>query len=166
MGTVDRRVFRRHDPENVCQVITERASPISPQKLIIWKVRLVRPLRYLFVGAACAALNNIIIIGANWFGYHYALSTIAALLLVTPFGFWLHSRFTFDAALSWRSLGTFFLGVAAGFPLSLSVMAVLCSALHVKVIFAAPLTTGILFAWNYVSARLAITGVSSFQSLG
>lgn len=125
----------------------------------------MRPLRYLFVGATCATLNNIFIIGADSFGYHYAWSTIAAFLLVTPFGFWLHSRFTFDAALSWRSFGTFFLWVAAGFPLSLIIMAVLCSGLHVKVIFAAPLTTGILLAWNYVSARLAITGDSPLRSL-
>lgn len=140
--------------------------PGSQQQPSLLRSRRTRPLRYLLVGAACAALHNAVMIGADWVGYHYAWSTMAAFLLVTPFGFWLHSRFTFGAALSWPNLRTFALGVAAGFPLSLLIMAVLCSGLHLTVMVAAPIATVILIAWNYASARFAIIGRSSRRSLG
>jgi len=145
--------------------MTEHATPRS-QRASLPRPRPARPLRYLLVGAACAALNNALMIGADHIGFHYAWSMIAAFILVTPLGFWLHSRFTFGAALSWRNLRTFALGVAAGFPLSLLVMAVLCSGLHLSVMIAAPIATLVLFAWNYVSARFAITGRSPFHSFG
>ena len=111
-------------------------------------------------------MNSAVMIGADWIGYHYAWATIAAFFLVTPFAFWLHSRFTFGAALSWRNLRVFAVGVAAGFPLSLTVMAVLCSGLHLKVIIAAPVATIVLLAWNYLSARFAITGHSPLRLFG
>ena len=116
-----------------------------------------RGLRYLLVGATCAGLHNFVMIAADWLGFHYAWATIAAFILVTPFAFWLHSRFTFGAALSWRNLGAFSLGIAAGFPLALTVMAVLCSGLHLAMTLAAPIATVVLFAWNYIAARVAIT---------
>lgn len=144
--------------------MTEPEPLCSQQWPSLLRSRQARPLRYLQVGAACAALNNVIMIGADWIGYYYTWSMIAAFFLVTPLGFWLHSRFTFVAALSWRNLGTFALGVAAGFPLSLLVMAVLCSGLHLAVMIAAPITSIVLFAWNYVSARFAITGRSPLRS--
>jgi putative flippase GtrA len=96
-------------------------------------------------------------IGADRLGLHYVLSTVASFSLVTPFGFWLHSRFTFGAPLSWRNLGVFALGVAAGFPLSLLAMTILCSGLQLPVMVAAPIATVVLLAWNYLSARFAIT---------
>jgi putative flippase GtrA len=125
-----------------------------------------RPLRYLIIGAFCAAAHNIVMIGADWIGLHYIWSTTASFLLVTPVAFWLHSRFTFGAALSWRNLQAFALGVAAGFPLSVLVMAVLCSGLDLPVLIAAPVATVILFSWNYVSARFAIIGRLPRRSLG
>jgi putative flippase GtrA len=129
-------------------------------------LRLERPraLRYLLVGAACAGLHNFVMIAADWAGFHYVWATIMAFGIVTPIAFWLHSRFTFGAALSWRNLGTFAAGIAAGFPLSLGAMAVLCSGLHLTVPFAAPIATVVLLAWNYVSARFAITRRLGFRS--
>lgn len=123
-----------------------------------------RGLRYLLVGAACAGLHNVVVIATDRAGFHYAWATVVAFVAVTPVAFWLHSRFTFRAALSWRKLGTFAAGIAAAFPLSLGAMALLCSGLHLTVPLAAPIATVVLLAWNYVSARFAITRRLRFRS--
>lgn len=117
-----------------------------------------RPLRYVLVGAASAVAHNVIMIGGDRLGGHYAPLTFLSFASVTPFAFWMHSRFTFGAPLSWHNLMRFSSGVAAGFPLSLGTMAVLCSGFNLSVTIAAPIATLVLFAWNYVSAHVAILG--------
>ena len=47
-------------------------------------------------------------------------------------------------------------GIAIGYPLSLGLMILFCSGLGLPVLIAAPLATGVLFVFNYVSAHWAI----------
>lgn len=117
-----------------------------------------RPARYVVVGAICAAMHNVIMIGGDWLGAHYLPMNFVSFALVTPLGYWLHSDFTFHGTLSLRGFLRFAAGVAAGFPISLLVMAILCSGLGLPVIIAAPVATLVLFIWNYASAHWAILG--------
>lgn len=117
-----------------------------------------RPARYVVVGAICAAMHNFIMIGGDWLGAHYLPMSFVSFALVTPVGYWLHSDFTFGGKLSFRNFLRFAAGVAAGFPLSLLVMAILCTGLGLPVIIAAPVATAVLFVWNYASAHWAILG--------
>lgn len=68
----------------------------------------------------------------------------------------MHSSFTFRERLSLRGFLRFTSGIAAGFPLLLLSMAILCTGLGLPVVIAAPIATIILSLWNYASAHWAI----------
>lgn len=115
-------------------------------------------LRYLGIGAFCAVVNNILLIGGDMAGIGYPVMTLVSFLLLTPTAYVLHARLTFAEPLSLARLLLFASGTAIGLPLSLLVMAILCSGLMLPVLVAAPITTVLLFLWNYASAHLSILG--------
>ena len=117
-----------------------------------------KPARYVVVGGVCAVAHNAIMIGGDWLGVNYVTMSFVSFLLVTPLGYLLHSAFTFAARMSWVGLLRFASGIAAGFPISLLSMVVLCTGLGLPVWIAAPIATLILFIWNYASAHWAILG--------
>lgn len=122
-----------------------------------------RPARYVVVGAVCATVHNLIMILGDMAGLHYLPMNFVSFATVTPLGYWLHSDFTFAEKLSLRAFLRFATGVAAGFPISLLTMAVLCTGFGVPVIIAAPVATIVLFVWNYASAHWAILGRMLFR---
>ena len=117
-----------------------------------------RTARYTVVGAICAAAHNAVMILGDLAGAHYVPMTLLSFSTVTPLGYLLHSGFTFGEKLSLNGLLRFASGIAAGFPLSLLTMGILCTGLHLPVVAAAPIATAVLFLWNYASARWAIVG--------
>jgi putative flippase GtrA len=127
-------------------------------------INLARQRRYAMVGAACAVMNNILLIAGDTLGVHYMVSTVLAFSIVTPSAYLLHAAYTFGEARSWTALWRFSAGLAFGFPIFFLVMALLCSGLRLPMIMAAPLATLILFVWNYVSARWAIVARLSPRS--
>ena len=112
--------------------------------------------RYLTVGALCALIHNVIMIGGDYVGLHYLPATLVSFAVVTPLGYFLHCRFTFRKARSLGGFVRFMSGIAIGYPISLALMILFCSGLALPVVIAAPLATAILFAFNYVSAHWAI----------
>jgi hypothetical protein len=82
--------------------------------------------------------------------------TLLSFGVVTPLGYLMHSSFTFRERLSLRGFLRFTSGIAAGFPLLLLSMAILCTGLGLPVVIAAPIATIILFLWNYASVHWAI----------
>jgi len=113
--------------------------------------------RYLAVGIACALLHNIIMIAADAVGMHYAASSIVSLVVVTAFGYGLHSRWTYPGAERGReSFTRYAVIVSANFPLSLAGLFVFVDVFAVPVPIAAPVVTVILFAFNYVANRWAL----------
>lgn len=115
-----------------------------------------RTARYTMVGAICALVYNAVMILGDLAGGHYVPMTVLSFGTVTPLGYLLHSRFTFRERLSLRGFLRFASGVAAGFPLSLLSMAILCAGLGLPVVIAAPIATITLLLWNYASAHWAI----------
>lgn len=115
-----------------------------------------RPSRYLVGGVICAVLHNVIVIGAAAAGVHYAAALILSFAVVTPIGYLLHSLFTFRCALSGKQFMRFATGVAAGFPVSLAIMLLLCSGLAMPVTLATPIATVLLVIFNYFLSRWAI----------
>jgi putative flippase GtrA len=112
--------------------------------------------RYLTVGALCALTHNLILIGSDFAGIHYFPATLLSCAIVTPLGYFLHCRFTFRQDSSLSGFLRFSAGIAAAFPLSLGLMVLFCSVFDWPVLVAAPLTTILLIAYNYVSAHWAI----------
>ena len=117
-----------------------------------------RPARYIVVGAICALIHNVVMIVGDVLGVHYLLMSVVSFGIVTLLGYLLHSGFTFRGQLSIAAFLRFAAGLAFGFPISLLVMAILCTGLGIPVIIAAPTATIVLFVWNYASAHWAILG--------
>jgi putative flippase GtrA len=112
--------------------------------------------RYLTVGAFCALIHNLIMIGSDFAGVSYLPATLISCAVVTPLGYFLHCHFTFKEGHSLESFLRFMAGIAVGYPLSLGLMALFCSGLGLPVWIAAPLATGALFVFNYFLAHWAI----------
>jgi len=112
--------------------------------------------RYLTVGALCALVYNVIMIGSDFAGMHYLPATLLSFAVVAPLGYFLHCRFTFGKALSLEGLLRFVAGLAVAYPLLLGLMMLFCSGIGMPVLIASPLATVVLVAFNYLSARWAI----------
>ncbi|SRR5258706_2530404 len=113
--------------------------------------------RYLAVGLSCALLHNVIMIVGDAIGMHYVASSIVSLVVVTSFGYWLHSRWTFPGAeRSKASYARYFITIGANFPLSLAGLFVLVDLLTVPVPIAAPVITVVLFGFNYAANQWAL----------
>lgn len=117
-----------------------------------------RTMRYTMIGAFCALLNNLAIIIGNFLGIHYLPMTIASFVIVTPLAYLLHAGFTFKEPGSLRGFLRFAAGLATAFPVFFLFMAILCTCLRVPVVVAAPVTTIVLYVWNYATAHWAIRG--------
>ena len=115
-----------------------------------------RSWRYTVVGIFCALANNVIMIGTELLGGHYLLGVLLAVLFVAPSAYVLHSLFTFERSLSFRTFARFAAGILAGYPLTIGSMVILCSGFRFPVFVAAPLATLVLFLWNFAAAHWAI----------
>jgi putative flippase GtrA len=114
--------------------------------------------RFFTVGLACALLHNAIMIGGDWAGLHYVASSFVSFALVVLLGYWLHSGWTFKAAVrSETSFGRYVLVASANYPLSLAGMFVLVDLLGFSVPLASPILTVILFAVNFAGNRWALS---------
>ena len=123
------------------------AEPTSPQHT---------PARFLFVGLACALLHNAILIGLDRLSVHYVISSAISFVACVAVGYLLHTRYTFSVAVGLASLWRYTLAMAANLPLSVSLLFVMVDLLSIPVALAAPATTVLLFAWNYLASRWAI----------
>jgi putative flippase GtrA len=114
--------------------------------------------RYVAVGLFCAAASNLLMIGGDLAGLHYAVSCLICFIVVTPIAYLFHAGYTFQEEPCVRGFGRFALGVLSGIPLWFALMAICVSALHLPMIIASPLVTALIFLWNYAAAHWAILG--------
>ena len=114
--------------------------------------------RYLAVAVSCALLHNAVMIGCDWMGVHYVPASGVSFLVVVLWSYALHARFTFTQQVSTKSFLRYALGMATNFPVSIALMFLFCDLAGLAVPIAAPLSTVILFAWNFTASRWAIVG--------
>jgi putative flippase GtrA len=113
--------------------------------------------RFLTVGLACALLHNAIVIGGDWLGFHYALSTVISFTVVVAFGYWLHSIWTFpDAERGRMPFARYALIASANLPLSLAGMFAFVDLGGLSVPLASPLVTVLLVMFNFLGGRWAL----------
>jgi putative flippase GtrA len=113
--------------------------------------------RFFTAGFACAMLHNAIMIGGDWLGLHYAVSSLLSFVIVCAFGYALHSRWTFPGAQRGRApFARYALTMSANLPLSLAGLFVLVDLAGLAVAVAAPLVTVLLVAFNFLGARWAL----------
>jgi putative flippase GtrA len=113
--------------------------------------------RFFTVGLVCALLHNAIMIGGDWAGLHYVVSSLISFAIVVLVGYWLHSGWTFPGAERGRvTLARYTLTMAANLPLSLAGMFLFVDLLGLTVPVAAPTVTVLLAAFNFVAGRWAL----------
>lgn len=113
--------------------------------------------RALAVGLTCALVHNAIMIAGDWIGLHYAVSLVFSFLIVVVIGYWLHSGWTFTAAVRSRSSFRRYAVVAsANYPVSLAGMFVFVDLVGLSVPVASPIVTVLLFAMNFLGNRWAL----------
>ena len=110
--------------------------------------------RYLTVGVACMLLHIAIMIAGDAVGLHYVVSSVISLVVVTAFGYALHSKWTYPQAERGRASFTrYIVIVGSNFPLSLAGLFVFVDLLGVSVPIAAPVVTVFLVGFNFVASR-------------
>ncbi|MGJ0393639.1 MAG: GtrA family protein [Methylocystis sp.] len=124
----------------------------------------MRQARYLIVGGACALLNNILVIAFAYMGAGYAKASALAFGPVLAFGYASHTFFTFKTSASIESFARYALAMLANFPLWIGSLFVLCDLLSLPVQAAAPLTTALVFAVNYILAKWALRAGSAMRA--
>lgn len=112
--------------------------------------------RYLTIGALCAAANNALLIAGARAGLGVLVLTLLSVMSIGSFAYVAHARFTFRQIASWRSYRRFMAGTALGVPVAYAVLALLYDILHLPMTIAAPTATIVLLVYNFLSARFAI----------
>lgn len=113
--------------------------------------------RFFTVGLACALLHNAIMIAGDWLGLHYVASSFLSFAIVVGFGYWLHSVWTFPGVERGRtSFARYTLMVSANLPLSIAGMFVFVDLVGLPVMFATPIVTVLLAAFNFLGSRWAL----------
>jgi putative flippase GtrA len=113
--------------------------------------------RFLAVGAACALLHNVIMIGGDWAGLHYVVSSVVSYAVVVVFGYCLHSGWTYSGT---QRGGVSFLRYAlmasGNLPLGIAIMYLLVDVAGIAVPLASPIATLLLFLFNFAGTRWAL----------
>lgn len=114
------------------------------------------PTRFAIVGLICAVTHNAIMLGADLWRIHYALSSAISFVVVVALGFALHVAYTFQWPATVAAFWRYCLGMAANYPITLALLFGMCDVLGWPVSVAAPVSTVCLFGWNYLASRWAI----------
>jgi putative flippase GtrA len=120
--------------------------------MTIWRT----PTRFAIVGFVCAAVHNAILLAADLWHIHYALSCAISYVAVVSLGFALHVRYTFQQPPTAASLWRYCLSMAANYPATLVLLFLMCDIVAWPVAIAAPTATLLLFAANFLASRWAI----------
>lgn len=116
-----------------------------------------QPSRYLVVGGLCALLNNVILIGGDFAGLHYAVSILLTFVLVLPAAYMAHALWTFRSPMSWQAFGRFIGGSVSSLIVASFAVWLFRGALQLPMLVAAPLATVAMTIYNYVMAKWAIS---------
>ena len=123
--------------------------------MIVWVSRFETS-RYAMVGATVAVLNNVVLIGGDELGIAYPALVAVAWALGGTLAYGLHARWTFRQGLGRAAYARFMAGSALSVPLAMAAVWLFFGALSWPMALAAPAATLAMFAYNYLSARMAI----------
>jgi putative flippase GtrA len=113
--------------------------------------------RFFAVGFICALLHNAIVMGGDWLGVHYVLSTLFSFAIVASFGYWLHCTWTFPGSeRNGTTLARYAFSMSGNLPLFLAGMFVAVDVASCPVAIAVPLVTVFLWVFNFAATRWAL----------
>jgi putative flippase GtrA len=116
--------------------------------------------KFVVIGGICALLNTVLVVALASHGFNYIKASCLAFGPVLCVGYTLHTIFTFETSASWRAFARYSLVMLTNYPMWIGSLYILCDLLDFSVAIAAPVTTGLLFLWNYISAKWALRTVT------
>lgn len=132
----------------------EAPEPIAANGIV---KRFIRPIPIYSVAAvALAVLHNAIMIGLDWFGVHYVLCQLASAAVLLPVGYLTMSGAIFRTRRSWTAFASYSAILISNLPISLALLWLLRGELALPMIIAAPLSSLMLYMWNYVASFFAL----------
>lgn len=111
--------------------------------------------RYIAVALLSAVLGNVIVIGGDALGVWYAALVLVSWFVAGSLAYVLHAVFTFQAGIALGLWLRFMAGNALGVPAWMLVVG-FGKMMGWPMALCAPLATLVMFAYNYINARLAI----------
>ena len=118
--------------------------------------QLREPSRYLAVGAVCALLNNVILIGGDSIGLHYSLSILLTFVIVLPASYLAHAWWTFRTPANWSAFARFLGGSLSSLVVASFAVWLFRGFLDLPMLVAAPLATVAMVLYNYAMAKWAV----------
>lgn len=120
--------------------------------------------RYFAVSAFCLGLSNVILIGADRLGLSSGAGVLLSAALLIPVGFLLQARLTFAVPLNWHAFFRYAAALMLNVPLSWLLLYGLHDVGGLDMLWAAPVSTGLLFLWTYMTSRWALARRSLQQT--
>lgn len=115
-------------------------------------------LRYVAVGAACALLSNILLVGAVMTGAHYIVAGLLTIAPILAISFLLHCFVTFEVPPTAEAFARYSVTALPSYPLWFVSIAALSDGLGAPIWAASPIATGIVFLWNYIGTNWSLRG--------
>ncbi len=110
------------------------------------------------VAGLCLLLHNATLIAADRAGAPLIAGVLLSFALVALTGYALHSRLTFRRQMGMRAFLRYALAMSANVPLAFGTTWVWHVPLGLPMIWAAPLASGCMLAFNFALSRWAIAG--------
>jgi putative flippase GtrA len=111
--------------------------------------------RYTLVAIFCALLHNGILIGMDALRANVFWCQAASATVLLPVGFWLQSHVTFRCERSFAGFLRYSAALLTNFPVALLVLWLTRDLLALPMWVAAPVSSGALFCWNYMTSSWA-----------
>lgn len=121
---------------------------------------------YGVIGAICAALHTLILIGGDALGLHFTLLVTVSFVACVITGYLLHCSFTFQIAPQPAEFARYAAAMTLNYPLTLAIIWLAHDQMGLPMLIAAPASTIILTAYNFVSSRWAVAYSVARQTEG
>lgn len=121
----------------------------------------LRLARFAGVSLFCAALHNLIVIGATLAGWGYVAGALLSYAVLVPTSYAINVRVVFRSEASVRSFLLFAATLVLNVPGTVALLFLFHDRMGAPIIMASPAVSVVMFAWNYVAARLITAGDAS-----
>jgi|GEM_PF-25051 len=111
---------------------------------------------YAVVALFCAIVHNLIMISLDYEGVRFQIAQLASAAVLLPLGFWLMSRAIFNTSRSWSSFRRYSVALLSNYPLQFVFLWLFRDRLALPMAVSAPISTALLFLWNYASSHWAL----------
>ena len=111
--------------------------------------------RYTLVALALAGLHNATLIAADASGAHFIVAQAISAAILLPTGFLAMARFSYAVEANWSGFARYSAALITNFPVAIAALWLLIDWLTLPMWLAAPISTAVLFIWNFLTSTWA-----------